>query len=426
MLDKDALFEAINYKPHPGQEQLHKNVDAHSFVTAVCGRRFGKSLAATGEAIYRALLPDTKFGSRVVYVVAPTYELSGKVFDSIVKSFVGNRAPLKPMLSDYYKRERLLELKTGAIIKAKTADNTKSLVGDGIDFLVIDESQFVSDDAWNLLYPALTEREGKVLSIGTPELDLGFFRRNFDYGFSSEYPEYKSLQLPTSTNPYISEAALERARKTVTERNWRIQYLAEWLTSDAAVFSSELLGRLTYLPEFVPPRQGRRYVGGVDVADAFDYTVVSIIDVTEQPYQVVYFERWNKDGYEAKAERTASILNRYNNAHAYVEANSIGVPFMEFLSKYYANYQAIYTTQSSKMKWVDNLTNLLEKDSILIPRNEVLLSELRSFKRQQTKQGVSFGAAEGYHDDVVMSMLLASQSIQFMQFPENHNLEVWV
>ena len=87
---KEKWFNYTNYVPHNGQNSLHfpsKNV---RFVVAICGRRWGKSVAASKEIEVMLNMPKTRS-----WVVAPTYQTTEKVFREVWHGMIQNRDPKK-------------------------------------------------------------------------------------------------------------------------------------------------------------------------------------------------------------------------------------------------------------------------------------------------------------------------------------------
>jgi hypothetical protein len=82
--------------------------------------------------------------------------------------------PLKEMTRPYWasqpnETDLRIELITVGTICLRGADNYDSLRGDGLDFLVLDEYASIAKEAWlEVLRPALADRQGKALFIGTP------------------------------------------------------------------------------------------------------------------------------------------------------------------------------------------------------------------------------------------------------------------
>src|SRR6266849_4188087 len=62
-----------------------------------------------------------------------------------------------------------IELISGGSIALRGADNYDALRGDGLDFIVLDEYASMAPQAWSeVLRPALSDRRGRALFIGTP------------------------------------------------------------------------------------------------------------------------------------------------------------------------------------------------------------------------------------------------------------------
>ena len=55
-------------------------------------------------------------------------------------------------------------------VEGKSSDNPNSLVGEGLDYLVLDECAKMKKVIWEMyLRPTLSDRKGKALFITTPE-----------------------------------------------------------------------------------------------------------------------------------------------------------------------------------------------------------------------------------------------------------------
>src|SRR5215813_5842877 len=80
-LRKRELFAACGYKPHPGQELVHRSRASRRVLA--CGVRWGKSTAAAMEAVAALLEPrDRALG----WIVAPTYDSARRIFDEVVRT----------------------------------------------------------------------------------------------------------------------------------------------------------------------------------------------------------------------------------------------------------------------------------------------------------------------------------------------------
>ena len=161
---KKKWFDFMGYTPHNGQMRLHypKKEDARFFVM-VCGRRFGKSTSAAMEATYYASQPN-----KVIWLVGLSYDKADIMFREVWKRMVVGKANDIEKASE---KERIIRFKWGTTIEAKSADNPDSLVGAGLDLLVIDEAAKVKKKVWDMyLSPTLADKkDSKCIFISTPE-----------------------------------------------------------------------------------------------------------------------------------------------------------------------------------------------------------------------------------------------------------------
>jgi phage FluMu gp28-like protein len=408
-IKRAKLWSALNYRPHPGQVAMHAALDDPEVRRLVClyGRRAGKTHGARFEAIYQALQPPDQFGPPLVYVVSDTYAHAKKLFMAAMVECTTKLAPLvdKVSLSDL-----TLRFKTGAEIHTKSADNPASLAGDGVKFAIIDESGFVNDYAIEVLMPALSEREGKVLAIGTPD-HPNWYRTWFYAGLDGREGQ-RSLQLPTSVNPHFPAVELARLERTMPDRLYRKYFLAEFVDDEGALFKRELLARrLIHTPE--DPKDGHTYVAGVDLARTIDFNVVSIADVSVTPARQVHLERWNATSWEHTVARVIELLRYYNGAHGYVDATGAGDPVFELMEREYANVTAFKFTSASKPPLVENLALTLERGMLELLIDEAQHNEMGAFQAKSTSTGTRYEAPSGQHDDIVIANALLARGVTY-------------
>ena len=226
---KGAWFDRTGYEPHLAQFEVHRS-DAR-FIVAICGRRMGKSMLASKEIEHVVTEPDKR-----IWIVAPTYDLTNKVFREVWQTFVvGHKCIDVAKKSEY---ERYIRLKNGSEIIGKSADNPDSLIGEGVDYLVFDEAAKCKQSVWEkYLRPTLSDREGRALFITTPE-GQNWVYRLFMRGKSIGHPDWASFHFPTSANPYIKPAEIKEAKDTLTDETFRQEYLAEFTTYAGKVYKN--------------------------------------------------------------------------------------------------------------------------------------------------------------------------------------------
>jgi hypothetical protein len=226
---KRAIFSKTGYTPHFAQEAIH----FHDWGVFTCswGRRSGKTIAAAQEAIAELAIPN-----RRVWVVAPNYPLSEKVFREVWQAIVidGALGPPSEVVSskrfDARGGSMFIRLAWGSWIEGKTAENPTSLVGEGLDLLIIDEAAKVHALVWEkYLEPTLVDRKGRCLMITTPE------GRNWFYGVYQRgtVPEtrekgWRCSQMKSESNPYLDKEWIDRKRTEVTPEIFRQEYEASF------------------------------------------------------------------------------------------------------------------------------------------------------------------------------------------------------
>lgn len=401
-LSKRALFAELGYEPHEGQRLVHRSKAKRRVLVA--GTRTGKSLCAAMEAIAAAMEPkDRSMG----WCVGPTLELADKVYREIV---IVAAEHLKHRLVELKQHEKKLVLRNlgGGIseIRAKTADNPVSLLGEGLDWLIVDEAARLKPSIWNsFLSQRLIDRDGWALFISTPR-GKGWLWELWKRGQDGKDPDYESWRMPSWTNPYLKRELIESERERLPEAVFQQEYEAAWVEGAGAVFRYV---REAASGDWQEPIRGKHYVAGLDLAKVADYSVLVVL--TRDKREVVHVDRFNKLDWELQITRVKAALDRYNQAEVLVDSTGVGEPIYESLRKAGLRARPYSFTAKSKSDLVNNLSLLLEKRKLTLPRYELcptLIDELEAFEYSISEAGtVHTGAPSGQHDDMVVALSLA-------------------
>jgi hypothetical protein len=136
--------------------------------------------------------------------------------------------------------DKRIEFPGGGSITVKSADNPDSLRGEGLDGLVVDESAFVSEQAWKAaLRPALADKQGWTMHISTPN-GFNWFKDLFDRALRDDWERW---QRPTSDNPLVTQQELDEALLDMGEVLFAQEHMALFTDVAGAEFSS------TYFPD---------------------------------------------------------------------------------------------------------------------------------------------------------------------------------
>ena len=212
------------------------------FRVLVAGRRFGKTYLAAVELCRAAWRPG-----RLAWYVAPTLKQGKRIAWRLLKELTREYWVARPNETDLR-----IELVTGGVICVRGADNYDSLRGDGLDFLVLDEYASMAPQAWReVLRPALADRQGRALFIGTPH---GFNHFYNLYQKAKDKPHWARFQFTTEQGGNVSRAELEEASHELDTRTYNQEFHAQFesLTSGRvyhAFDEQENVKQQTYDPD---------------------------------------------------------------------------------------------------------------------------------------------------------------------------------
>jgi len=355
------------------------------------GRRWGKTRLGVHEC-----LDVAAHGGRAWWV-APNYKMSE----------VGWR-PLRMMGTkigaEVRRVDRQIILPSGGEVTVRSADQSDSLRGEGLDFLVVDECAFVAEEAWTeALRPALSDRLGRAMFISTPK-GRNWFWRLWQRGMAGE-PDYAAWQLPTSDNPYIAASEIEAARLSLPELTFEQEYLAQFLESEGAVFRN--IAACMGAPDAQPgDHSNHRIVAGVDWGKQADWTCVSVgcADCRRE----IARDRFNQIDYVVQRGRLAALCERWDVQTVLAESNSMGDPIIEVLIREGLPVTPFQTTASTKPPLIENLALALERSEWQFQADPVWTAELEAYERTVSPATgrSAYSAPQGMHDDTVMARAL--------------------
>ena len=197
------------------------------FKCVAAGRRTGKSYLAAISLILAAL--DDKPGK--VFYVSPTQGQSRDVLwhtifdianDIIERSHINNLE---------------ITLAGGNTIYLKGADRPDSLRGVSLKHLVLDEYAFMKPDVFeSILRPALADRKGTMIAIGTPE------GRNHFYDMftgANSWDDWENFHFTSFDNPLVDKTEIEHARQTLPAWAFAQEFMASFDARTGGIFDAD-------------------------------------------------------------------------------------------------------------------------------------------------------------------------------------------
>ncbi len=221
-LDKAELFRLLGYAPHSGQALLHASAARLRVVAA--GARWGKSVCAVMELLSTAIAPGP---DARLWVVAPRFEVVDKLLELLVAQLRGG---LAHRLLEESRRDRRVVLQNlagnRAVIEGRSTERVSSLLGESLDFLLVDEAGRVADEAWeSALSARLVERNGRALVVGTPRSEDTWFHKLFIEGQRADSSDVESWTGPSIENPLIDPQIIERERARLSVAEFASEHL---------------------------------------------------------------------------------------------------------------------------------------------------------------------------------------------------------
>ncbi len=217
----------IPYKPREQFKGFHNRT--HRWACIVAHRRCGKTVACVNDLIKRAVV-ERKDRGRYAYI-APFYSQAKQVAWEYLKYFSAPIQVEEPRESDLS-----VKIMGDAVIRLYGADNPNTLRGNYFDGVVLDEFGDMKPSMWaEVIRPALSDRKGWAVFIGTPKGKNGFFDV---WDRARVSPSEFAVMLKASQTGIIAPEELEDARRSMTED----QYAQEYECSFEAAIQGAIYG----------------------------------------------------------------------------------------------------------------------------------------------------------------------------------------
>lgn len=384
--------------------------DAKGTTTAVkAPRQVGKTTVLTAVLLYYALSYKNGFS----ILMEPTNKQCGKVFTEM-KNQLENTGVLKSAnLSTL-----ILEFITGSKIQflsgeADIASFQGYVVKNGV--LCIDEAAFITDDVFYALTPTTDVHKCPIILTSTPRFRTGFFYNYFVEGVDNQNNTVKARDW--AGNSILTPEKMDFYKRTLPERLFRNYYLGEFSDAIGSVFGSfnHVLSNDFDDPTYYEMKWEKNIdcYCGIDWSSGQgqDYTSISFFNSNRQQ---IYIEHFNDLDETQTIERIVELLKIYRPKVTQYEKNGIGVVFGGLLSKAVAKanlnvgLRPFVTSNTSKTKLVNSLIVAIQNNEVQLLNDERLIGELSTYEVQQLQSGnVTYNAAKGCHDDMVIATLLA-------------------
>ena len=216
------------------------------FSVVAAGRRTGKSHLAAVSLLLSAL--DDGAG-KTVYV-APTAPMARDILWPTLFDMGGD------LITNSNVNNLDITLVNGGKIALRGSDRPDTLRGLSIKHLVLDEAAFVKEGLYEtVLRPALSDRLGSALFIGTPA-GRNWFYDLFQGAKAGDLVDHSAWHFTSYDNPTIPNEEIDHAKKTLPGFAFHQEYMASFDALESKYFSRD---QFTVVDE-VPKVHGSYYI----------------------------------------------------------------------------------------------------------------------------------------------------------------------
>lgn len=319
----------------------------------------------------------------------------------------------------------------GSRIEFRTAENPDTLFGDAITAVVVDEGGRVREEAWTAIGSVTLQTQAQIrIASNTDKGKRNWLYREFMRGKTGD-PMIESFHIRTPEAPHFMEggkpgpSAIEEYRKALSPLAFEAIVMAEFPDDAATVFPglhdpevlihswNGILFDYRGLPfeyEF-PAFPGGIFVGGLDLANRRDWTVITVMDVISG--LVVYWARFQHIMWEEQLRRITEVQNMYGCPFLVDSTGgSVGDPLLERLQVEGVMAEGFEFKNRTKQWIIEKLAIDIQQKDVHIPAGlKSLIKEMDELERTVSDSGVVKYEApdgEGSHDDAVFSLALAN------------------
>ena len=252
-------------------------------------------------------------------ILAPTYKILQqstlkKFFDMIPRGY-----------GTYNKADSTFITRTGKTFYLRSAEHPESIEGITAGAIWADEAGLMKPDAWLFMQRRVSRTEGRILMTFTPkalnwiyyELYLPWHQAQKEGG---EHPDIDFIQFRSVDSPYFPKDEYERARRSMTDHQFKLSYAGEFAKAEGLVYPD--FDSRNICDDFAIPKEWRK-AGGIDFGYVNPFVALrgalSPDDVL-YIYDCHYKERWTL---RQHAERLSEDITYFYDPSGRQEAEEL-------------------------------------------------------------------------------------------------------
>lgn len=332
------------------------------------GNRWGKSFVQAIKILHRALfkirsLENDGDGHYNIVAASITQDQANIIFNTVVRIVRSNQLLLGLVKSIKRTPYPIMTFGNDAVITARTTQNRGNyLLGNDYDFFSFDEAAFEVEPEYvinDVIMMRLADRNGRLDLISTPNGKNWFYRRMCDLQKNTNrgYVQFGDSR----DNPYLSKIAL-KTRLTQLPADRVAQNIAgQFIDNNRTIFSSEDIDLALTSDNLESFNSERNYISGWDLARKQTHTVGMTFDVTEKPFRLVAFDRFNNRDW---SDIVGAIRRRQAEFKSKLVVDATGLGDVIFTELSDLKPEGVIFTQKTKSDLLGNLLLLHNRKEI--------------------------------------------------------------
>ena len=427
------------------QKKILQDFHENRFNIAKLPRQTGKSTTVVAYLLYYAIFYDSVNIGILANKASTARELLGRL------QLAYENLPKWMQHGILVWNKGNVELENGSKILAAST-SASAVRGMSFNILFLDEFAFVpnhvAEQFFASVYPTITSgKSTKVIIISTPNGMNHFYKMWEDA--RNDKNDYITNEVHWSQVPGRDKKWKDETIKNTSKRQFAQEFECDFLGSADTLISPSKLQCIPFndpirsnagLDVYERAEEDHEYIITVDVARGIggDYSAFIVFDITTLPYKIVAKYRNNEIKPVLFPSVIFQVAKEYNNPYILVEVNDVGDLIAATLNYdleypnvlmcamrgragqivgqgFSGNKTQLGVKMSVTVKKIgcSNLKAIIEEDKLTFQDFDIF-QELTTFV--QKKQ--AWEADEGYHDDLVMCMVLFAWLVMQDYFKE--------
>jgi len=434
------------FKLYDCQKEKVETIHNNRKVIIMEGRQQGKTTVAAAYILWYTLFQESK----TVAILANKASTAREIMSRYQLMFEHLPPWMQQGVKTWNKGD--IELENGSVVFT-AATTAAGIRGKSVNLLYIDEAAIIpntiADQFFTAVYPVISAGQTTKILITSTPLGYNHFWKFWNDAVN-KVNDFIPMFIPYSRIPGRDEAWALEQRRQLGELKYNQEVLCKFLGSSLTLIDSSTIEYMSTCPTVYSKdgldlyeypikaerddeeklvRKPHSYVIVADTAKGVggDYSAFVIVDITEVPYKLVGKYRDNKIAPMLYPTVIHKVARDFNDAYVLIETNSseqvahILHNELEYGNLVFVNRSTktgqvvsggfgggktqlgVNTDKRVKRIGCFTFKSLLEEKKLLVFDPDVI-SEISTFIQVRD----SYQADEGYHDDLVMPLVLFS------------------